>query len=565
MIKIFRNQKHKALFVILTAVVGIYANTLFHDFALDDTLVITHNEFTKKGIHGIPEILENDGFVGFFGHNDQLIAGGRYRPMAQIFFAIEYQFFGQNPFVGHLLNILFYALTCFLMFILLGRIAYAPIGEHKQGHIQYTPTTKYYLTLPFIATVIFAVHPLHTEVVANIKGRDEIFSLLGALAALYFSLKYVENYRRGIARNTPTLIWIFLMFLFGLFSKENALTFLAVIPLTIYLFSAHGGASHTLQNATTEGRMQYAPTRNIIIILGIASILFLWARYNALGFWIGDFKNNEILNNPYLFATPIQRLATVLFTWLIYFKLLFLPYPLTHDYYPFHIPILDFSDFRVWISIAILAYLAYFVIKNFKKNRIVSYGILFFFITFSMASNLILNVGTFMNERFVYAPLLGFAIVAGYFIQKIANANTKKVISATCLLILFHALGFTTINRNRAWKNDLTLFTTDVKISKNSAKVNVSAGGKLTEYAETLPDGFKKQEALNQAHQYLHKGVELHPKNHQAWFLLGNCCREMQRFDEAYIAFTNALLINPNMKETQNNVLYTAQQAKLDG
>jgi hypothetical protein len=334
MTKFLKSQEHKAIFVILLAVIGIYANTLFHDYALDDTLVITHNEFTKKGIQGIPEILANDGFVGFFGHNNQLIAGGRYRPMAQIFFAIEYQLFGLNPFVGHLLNILFYALTCLLVYVILTFL----FKEQKKS--------KYYFTLPFIATMIFAVHPLHTEVVANIKGRDEIFSLLGALGALYFSLKYVENFDRGAARSAPTLIWIFLTFLFGLFSKENALTFLAVIPLTMYLFPPNG-------------RIAYAPTRNIMMALGLASVIFLWARYNALGFWVGDIQNNEILNDPYLFATPTQRLATVLFTWLIYFKLLFIPHPLTHDYYPFHIPILDFGDFRVLISLAVVGFLAY--------------------------------------------------------------------------------------------------------------------------------------------------------------------------------------------------------------
>lgn len=530
-------KKHKALVIILTATVAVYANTLFHDYALDDTLVITHNEFTKKGISGIPEILSNDGFTGFFGHNKQLITGGRYRPMAQVFFAIEYQLFGANPFVGHLLNVLFYALSCGLVFVILSRL--------------FPPrTTKYYFSLPFIATLIFALHPLHTEVVANIKGRDEIFSLLGALGALYFAIKHLEKPSKS------TLAGVFFSFLFGLFSKENALTFFVIIPLTLFLFSP-------------KNAQKWRQIRDITIILTIATIPFLIARYHALGFWIGGSVNNEILNDPYLYATSAQRLATVLFTWLLYFKLLVFPYPLTHDYYPHQIPILDFGDVRVWISLVITAFLLYYAFRNFKKNPIVSYGILFFFITFSMTSNLVLNVGTFMNERFVYASLLGFAIVIGYFGETFALKNSAKQTRslAIILLIVFHVLGITSIKRNVAWKDDLTLFTTDVKTSTNSAKVNVSAGGKLTEYAETVSNNLEKQRLLTQAYPYLHKGVELHPKNHQAWFLLGNCCRALGVFDkkyyeEAYTAYNNALSVHPEMKEAQNNILFTAQQIK---
>ncbi|MBE0640560.1 MAG: tetratricopeptide repeat protein, partial [Bacteroidales bacterium] len=75
----------------------LYANTLPLDYALDDTLILTGNEFTKQGIRGIPEIMTNDAFTGFFGKQKSLVAGGRYRPLSQVMFAIEYELFGFNP------------------------------------------------------------------------------------------------------------------------------------------------------------------------------------------------------------------------------------------------------------------------------------------------------------------------------------------------------------------------------------------------------------------------------------------------------------------------------------
>ena len=52
---------------------------------------------------------------------------------------------------------------------------------------------KWYLSFPFIASLLFLAHPLHTEAVANIKGRDEIMTLLGSLGALWFTLKYLDT------------------------------------------------------------------------------------------------------------------------------------------------------------------------------------------------------------------------------------------------------------------------------------------------------------------------------------------------------------------------------------
>jgi len=212
-----KNIFMQSLFIALFSF-GLYTNSLWFDFNLDDGLMITENKFTKQGIGGIKEILTNDAFVGFFGKQKNLVAGGRYRPLSQVMFAIEYQIFGANPFPGHLINITMYAFLCWFLFLILRKL------------FKVDNKIPWYKSMPFIITVLFASHPLHTEVVANIKGRDEIMSLLGSLTALYYMMRYLES--KKILHLLIALLFLFL----GLLSKENAITFVAIIPLTLFVF-----------------------------------------------------------------------------------------------------------------------------------------------------------------------------------------------------------------------------------------------------------------------------------------------------------------------------------------
>ena len=531
----------KPLCVIVLAALALYANTLFHDYAYDDAVVITDSQYTQKGVQGIPEILTHGGFEGHQETEQCLLVGGRYRPMAQVFFAIEYELFGLNPFVGHLMNVLYYALLCALIFVVLRRLF-----DNR------APSP--YLTLPFVATMVFLVHPLHTEVVANIKGRDEILAMLGAMGALYFSLNYVTGHR------ITTLMGVFLAFLFGLLSKENTLTFLVVIPLTMYMFLKRRSLSGV------EGR-------SILAMLLAATVVYLALRYNAVGYWIGDTNQGGLYTNPFLYATSAERLATVLFTWLIYFKLLFIPYPLTYDYYPFQLPLVDFSDYRVWLSLLMVVLLVYAVIRNFKKNPVVTYGILFFVITFSMMSNVVFNIGTFMNDRFLFVPLLGFGMIVGYYVQRWAasvetgHAPSLQGKKQWVLPIVLMAVGLTlsslTIHRNRVWKDNFTLFTTDVGVSSRSVPANTNAAKAWMAYAETLQSGsvaWKK--AMEQAYQHFRKVADLDASHKDIWAWFGINCFYLERYAEAYDAFERAIRMGV---ADRGVALYAAQQLEQKG
>ena len=95
-------------------------------------------------------------------------------------------------------------------------------------------------SIPFVATAIFIAHPAHVEVVANIKSIDEIMGMLGGVLALLFSLNFLEN------KKIINLVLSFFFFLFGLFSKESAITFLAIVPLTLFVFRKASFKEHAI-------------------------------------------------------------------------------------------------------------------------------------------------------------------------------------------------------------------------------------------------------------------------------------------------------------------------------
>ncbi|HOY32337.1 MAG TPA: tetratricopeptide repeat protein [Bacteroidales bacterium] len=513
----------------------LYADTLDLNYALDDSLVITQNTYTQKGVSGIGEIFSNDAFVGFFGEKKGLLPGGRYRPLAQVMFAVEKELFGFNPFIGHLVNILLYALTCMLLYIILLRLFKNFTANH------------WFLSIPFIASMLFAAHPLHTEVVANIKGRDEILSLLFSLLTAYITLQYMQN------KKLYLLIINFFLFLLAVLSKENALTFIALIPLILYVF-------------INPRLKDYIFT---LLPLLLAFLTYFIIRIGVTGAGITSARVTELLNDPFVGASLMQKYATILLTWLKYLWLLIFPHPLTHDYYPKQIPIIGFSDPRPLLSLAIFGFLLIFSFIRIRKKNIFAFSILFFFISFSIVSNLVINIGTFMNERFMFTSLLGFTIIIAYLIsvvlkKKINNSGTFRTTALIVFLVILTGYAVKTVARNRVWMDDLTLFTTDVRVSSNSTKCNTSAGGRLIEKADSTENDVQKQKYLDQAEKYLLKALEIYPQNSNALLLLGNAYFKKKEYEKSRDYYLKCLLLNPKNKFALNNLKNVAIMANSD-
>jgi len=504
----------------------LYGNTLTHKYTQDDAIVIYQNSFVKKGLSGIPDILKTDTFHGFFNEaKDGLVTGGRYRPLSLIMFATGWQLFGENPMIGHLINILCYALLAICIFLLIELL------------FKYRFTNKERLFFATLTTALFIAHPLHTEVVANIKGRDEILSMLGSVTGLYFLVKAVDHKKIQFA------ILSSLCFFLGLMSKENAITFLAIAPLTMYFFRKMG----------VVASIKYS------VPLFASGILFLIIRTSILGFDMGS-VSGELMNNPFLkiengIYAPFsasEKTASIVFVLGKYLQLLVAPISLTHDYYPRSIGILSLSNWKVILSLLLHIGLLIFAILGLRKRNIISYGILFYILTISIASNIVFPIGTNMSERFMFMPSLGFVLILAFGFYKIlqrCNTNLYYVLPGI-LLLLYSAK---TITRNQVWKDDYTLFTTDVKTSPNSAKILNAAGGAIqTKYANTEKSP-ERTAKLNEAIGYLNRATTIHPNYKNAYLLKGNCQFYLGKFEESIHSYNLALQLDPNYAEAKMN------------
>ena len=511
--------------IIFTLGILLYVNTWSFDFASDDKMMITDNDFTKGGIEGIYKIFTTDAFAGFLGEGKDLLSGGRYRPLSQLIFNIEYSIFGLSPTLWHIQNTIFFALAMVLVYLTLIKL----FG---------TTTIKWY-SIAFIASLIATVHPLNTEVVANIKSFDLILALIFSFGALYYSLKYHDN------EKPKYLIIIFISLFLGALSKETSLTFLGVIPLSILFFRTFDKTSFFKLFATLS-----------------ASIIAYFALRISLIGMPKAVEVNELLNNPFLEATTSEKYATIIYTWWHYIELYIFPHNLTHDYYPYTIGLMDWgnavviSSLIIFISMTLWSIWKLFQqIKNNENVNFIAYGWLFFILVFSISSNLLVSIGAFMNERFIFVADIGWALIMAYMILYLSKKMQQPFLITYAILIpLLGLFSLTTITRNYAWQDDYTLFTTDVKVSENSAKCNVSAGGKSYERAKNTIDKHTKEVLLLDAKTYLIKGLKIYPKYTQAYILLGNVHFETAEYTKSFANYIKAFELGEH-KDSKTNIL----------
>ena len=464
--------------------VSIYYQATSYEFVLDDKIVLQENKYVAEGIKGVGKILSTESFQGYFGEQKDLVLGARYRPLSLVTFAIEQEIFGQNSFISHLINIIVYGLSILLLLRIFSLIF--PLKEGQSP----------YWSIPFVAALLFTLHPLHVEVVANVKGRDEIMTMIGAFGALYFSFRYLKDEK---------WIWILLSsisYFLGLLSKENAITFLAVIPVTLYFFTKASLRQHL----------------KVILPLIVVTIIYLVIRYQVIGYFLSSGKEiTGLMNNPFLEMNYSERMATIFYTLGIYLKLLFFPHPLTHDYYPYHIPIMNWGKVGSLIPLIIYLGLGVVALMGIKKKWLISYLIIFYIATLSIVSNLLFPVGTFMNERFVFISSLSFCILAAWFlIEKLPTfskryAKTLKIVGMTVAGLYSAGFLWKTLDRLPAWENGFELNSAAIKVSKNSARANVFMGTAYFNRYREETDPQVKDSLLNLSEPYFDRALLIHP------------------------------------------------------
>ncbi|MFI5164762.1 MAG: tetratricopeptide repeat protein, partial [Bacteroidia bacterium] len=516
--------------LVLAFIVGIsgfllYSNTFSHGYVLDDFSTIKENNIVRQGIHAIPEIFKTSYRQGYLSIKD-----GLYRPLSLATYAIEWNYFPDKPSIGHFVNVVLYGITGMLLFFLLCNFT---AKENERAAEVFA----------FIASLLFIVHPLHAEVVANIKSRDEMLCFLFVVCSFLFVFRFIEN------REKKFLGFGILTYFLSLLSKETSITFLALLPLSLYFFSS----------ASIK--------KNISItacFLGTAA-MYLLIRHSVLQ---GAMANeavslaDNIMVGAKTFST---HMGTSFYILGLYVKLLLFPHPLSYDYSFNQIPIVSLGNIFSIISLlfytAIGSYASFIFYHSFKQpgsgiknqeSQIISFGILFFLITIFLFSNLVLIIGTSMGDRLMYFPSLGFCICLSILLVKLLRIETidikqlssnAKFIPVLIIVILF---GFKTYSRNADWKDNYTLYSHDVTVVPNSVKAHYYLGLELVKVvAVSEQDAEKKKKIYEEGIAELEKAVTIFPAFAGAYTQMGVAYYRMKNYEKAIQNYNKAIELNP--------------------
>jgi tetratricopeptide (TPR) repeat protein len=397
----------------------VYANCLGNGYAYDDDVLVNFNPMIES-LRNIPEIFRKGFWEQYTGQGS-----ARYRPLFFVSLALEYALWGYHAWGYHLTNVLMHGVNSVLLFVLARRYG---VGRMEAG----------------IAAVIFAVHPVHTEAVANITGRLEVMgTLFCGLTWLVWKGKsgVTEWWRAGLA---------VVFFLCALLTKEN----FAVFPAVMLLADVLATRDRTTWGERFKGILPYA-----VFSLGLLA-------YLGLRRLSGEAYNAPV---PTQFAmgklTFLERCWTMAGASLEWYRLMIVGYPLRPIYDHFNLPTLRGPNLRSIIGLVVLGGIVVWAIISWKKRPVVTFGIGMWFILLSIVSNIIFPISVFLAERWLYFPLAGYCLVVGFALHWMARRFrvgaaqfSGETIAAGIGISLLIGYAGGTIYRNPDWNSSLSLF-----------------------------------------------------------------------------------------------------------
>ena len=409
--------------VAASAAVLAFANSLGNDFAYDDLPVLAANE----DIHSLTTL--SGTALKPYWPNRQGRALGLWRPVTTWVLGLQWTLWRGNPTGFHAVNILLNGTAAALVAILLGRLL--------------PPSAALF------GALVFAVHPVHVEAVANVVGLSE---LLAANAYLGACLLVTGRRRRlGIPRLAATGG----LFLVAVLSKESAVT----LPGAVLLIDA------AREDPRLSAMGPYLKERLVLYtVLALVTAVFLMGRVLVLG---GIADPLPPLGAEILASGEVPRIWTVMNTWPEVFRLLFFPLELSSDYTPGVIPVSYGWTARNGLGM-VLALTALVVAWRTWRSapltprrsspRAAGFGVLWFIITALPTANLLFLTGMLLAERTLFLPSVGLAAGAGWMLAQLARERPRVgVLAAVTALSL---LLCRTIARNPTWRDNAAVFST---------------------------------------------------------------------------------------------------------
>lgn len=497
----------KNIFIII-AIIALtflsYINTLNNSFVYDDNTYIVENRQIRS-IANIP-----NAFVSSYPPDSK--EQGLYRPMVTISYIFDYAIWGLNPKGFHLTNLILHILTSIIVYLLAFEIIKTQWPSAVVG-------------------IVFALHPVHTEAVTWVVGRAEV------MAGLFYFLAFLFYIKAGNSPSFKNRQFIFsnIFYFLALLSKEIAITLPILLFVYDYFFVQRQRSTEIIELL----KRRYLP----FIIL---TFIYIIIRFAVLGSF-GPQKN--------LYFTPdislYERFLTIIVVIGYYIRLLFLPFNLTVDYvFPkiasLNLPVLIYGGMLIF-SLIIISF-------SYKMSKRLSFAILFFYITLLPVSN-IMPIGELIAERFLYIPLISFALLIGistdYFFTRFPLRFLRIIISIPLIfLALFYSL--LTISRNYDWKDAFTLWKSTIYTTPASSVAHNNLG---IEYA-------KKEGYVDAIVEYK-KAIELSPKYSHALTNLGDAYLKIGLIDEAIDLYKKSIEAEPDYSIAYNNLGFAYFEKRL--
>ena len=395
-----------------------------------------------------------------------------YRPLTTLSFLFNYAILGNgaSPAGYHAINLALHAVNIALVYLL----AFWIFHE---------------IAAAGLMAALWAVHPVLTESITNIVGRADLLAGLAVLGGL------VCHVLAARSKGRRRMLWragLFAVVAAGIFSKENTIVVLGVLPLWDFLMEPRRDWRPRLANygAAAAPCLAFLCVRGLILAKSLAYFV--------------PYTDNPLASADFWTArlTAIKVIGK-------YLTLLVWPVSLSSDYSYNEIPLFTgrFASFEDWkIPIVLLACVALVGIawRYRRRNPKLSFFIALFFVTLAPTANLAIVVGTPMAERFLYLPTLAMAGCMVTAITFLARQQTARAILAAVIL-LFAARTWT---RNTDWESDKTLMLSDAESAPGSFKPHmalvalagdpqraIAEAGRAHQILDGLPDGRNSMQA----------------------------------------------------------------------
>jgi len=535
------DREKRWLIAMAIGLIGVlmYLPSVDYDFVYDDDAVIANNKFVKKGTAGLKEIWTTSYFKGYKSG----INAKAFRPVPMTTMALELELFDSrpasaknlndwkpNPKIYHITNLLYYFLVGMMVYLLLAKML-----------------DRYSPYLPIIIALLFVLHPIHTEVVANIKSRDTMLGFLNAGIAVLCLLKSID---------TKKYLWLIpsiFFFVLGLFSKEEVVTFLAIIPAVIYFFRKE----------------------NFIKTLSLSSMYLV-----IVGFWAmiwmnvtGDTVTLKVIDNSLLSVTGAERISSNILSIGHYLGQTVFPYQLISDYSFSTIPTVGWDDFRVYFILLFHFALLFFFIRGVVKRKLYAFGIFFYAAAVSpFLSIVVLNVSVY-NDRFLFTPVLGICMCVGWLLSLLIKKGTEvslgqKIGIPMAITAILGVVSVWKISTTLPkWESRYLLFEADAKAAPNNARINKNYGGNLARLAIAEKDSQKKQAYIDEGIIVLGRALSIYDRMPTGHIHLGNLQLMNKDYNSAEQSFKSALAIDGTSHYAKVNLanVYFRTQRYQDG